>query len=81
MATANASEPALARTSSLVPIPHAGLEIAEGATAAVELERLLFRGDTMTAAERQHLRDALLRYCAVDTMSMVRLLDRLRELA
>ncbi len=61
--------------------PYAGLEIAEGATAAVELERLLFRGDTMTAADKQHLRNALLHYCAVDTMSMVRLLDRLRELA
>ena len=48
--------------------------------AAVELQRLLFRGDAMTAAERAHLRDALLRYCAVDTMSMVRLLERLREL-
>jgi hypothetical protein len=57
------------------------LEVAEGATAAVELERLMFRGDAMTAVERLHLRDALLRYCAVDTMSMVRLLDRLRELA
>jgi Domain of unknown function(DUF2779) len=61
--------------------PYADLEVAEGATAAVELERLLFRGATMTAAERAHLRDALLRYCAVDTMSMVRLLERLRELA
>ncbi len=35
----------------------------------------------MTAAERQHLREALLRYCAVDTMSMVTLLDKLRKLA
>ncbi len=61
--------------------PYAALEIAEGATAAVELERLLFRGDAMTAADKQHLRDALLRYCAVDTMSMVRLLDKLRALA
>jgi hypothetical protein len=61
--------------------PYDGLEVAEGATAAVELERLMFRGDAMTAVERLHLRDALLRYCAVDTMSMVRLLDRLRELA
>ncbi len=61
--------------------PYADLEIAEGPTAALELERLLFRGDAMTAAERAHLRDALLRYCAVDTMSMVRLLTRLRELA
>ena len=49
--------------------------------AAVELQRLLFRGDAMTPADKQHLRDALLRYCAVDTMSMVRLLERLRELA
>ncbi|HQU32784.1 MAG TPA: DUF2779 domain-containing protein [Thermoanaerobaculaceae bacterium] len=61
--------------------PYADLEIAEGATAAIELDRLLFRGDAMTAAERQHLREALLRYCAVDTMSMVTLLDRLRKLA
>jgi hypothetical protein len=50
------------------------------ATDAVELERLLSRGDTMTAAGRQYLRDALLRYCAVDTMSMLRRLERLREL-
>jgi hypothetical protein len=41
----------------------------------------MFRGDAMTADERQRLRDALLRYCALDTMSMVRLLERLRELA
>ncbi len=61
--------------------PYADLEIAEGATASLELERLMFHGDAMTADEKQHLRDALLRYCAVDTMSMVRLLDRLRELA
>jgi hypothetical protein len=33
------------------------------------------------AAERAHLRGALLRYCAVDTMSMVRLLERLLEMA
>jgi hypothetical protein len=66
----------------LVPGPgYEELEVAEGATASVELERLLFRGDAMTAAERQDLREALLRYCALDTMSMVRLLDRLRELA
>ena len=58
-----------------------GLEIAEGATAALELERLLFQGGAMTAAERLHPRDPLLRYCAVDTMSMVRLLEGLRELA
>ena len=65
----------------LVPGPaYEGLEVAEGATASVELERLMFAGDAMPAEDRQRLRDALLRYCAVDTMSMVRLLERLREL-
>ncbi|MDD5564411.1 MAG: DUF2779 domain-containing protein [Thermoanaerobaculaceae bacterium] len=73
--------PSTATTQSRPQSPYDGLEIAEGATAAVELVRLLFHGETMTAAERAHLRDALLRYCAVDTMSMVRLLERLRELA
>jgi hypothetical protein len=57
------------------------LEVAEGATASVELERLMFRADSMTQDERRLLREALLRYCALDTMSMVRLLDRLRDLA
>lgn len=63
----------------LVPGPgYEELEVAEGATASLELERLILRGDAMTPGERQHLRDALLRYCALDTMSMVRLLARLR---
>ena len=62
-------------------MPYVGLGLAEGATASLELERLMFRDDTMPLAERQHLRDAPLRYCAVDTMSMVRLLERLRELS
>jgi hypothetical protein len=61
--------------------PYGDLEVAEGATASLVLERLMVSGDAMTAGERQRLRGALLRYCALDTMSMVRLLDRLRELA
>ena len=66
----------------LVPGPgYDELEVAEGATASLGLERLMFRSDAMTPDEKQRLRDALLRYCALDTMSMVRLLDRLRELA
>ncbi|MGD1149357.1 MAG: DUF2779 domain-containing protein [Thermoanaerobaculaceae bacterium] len=69
--------PALKRS----PSPYDDLEVAEGATASLALERLMFRRDAMTADERQHLRDALLRYCALDTMSMIRMLDRLRELA
>lgn len=58
-----------------------GLEIAEGATASVELERLTFLGATMPAEERQRLREALLSYCALDTSGLIKLLDRLRELA
>jgi hypothetical protein len=46
----------------------------------VELERLLFRGETMTPAERAQLRDDLMRYCAVDTLGLVKLLARLRAL-
>ena len=66
----------------LVPGPgYEELEVAEGTTASVELERLMFRGDGMTTDERQNLRDALSRYCALDTMGMARLLDRLRDLA
>ena len=41
----------------------------------------MFRGEAITADQSQRPRDALLGYCALDTMSMVRLLDRLRELA
>jgi hypothetical protein len=55
-------------------------EVSEDATASFALERLMFRGHAMTADERRRLRDALLRSSALDTMSMVRLLDRLHEL-
>lgn len=57
------------------------LEVAEGATASIALERLMFHEDTMGVADRQRLRDALLRYCALDTLNMVKLLGALREYA
>ena len=57
------------------------LEVAEGATASIELERLMFRGDSMPAENRQRLREALLLYCALDTAGLMKLLARLRELA
>ena len=57
------------------------LEVAEGGTASAELERLMFRGNSMTAAEREHLRRALLRYCALDTSGLMGLIGRLREIA
>ena len=57
------------------------LEVADGATASIELERLMFRGDSMPAENRQRLREALLLYCALDTAGLMKLLARLRELA
>ncbi len=66
----------------LVPeLSYAGLEIADGGSATLELGRLLLRGETLTAADRSRVREALLRYCELDTWGTVRLLERLRELA
>jgi hypothetical protein len=57
------------------------LEVAEGSAASVELERLMFSSSAMAESEKASLRTALLRYCALDTMSLARLLQRLRQLA
>jgi len=66
----------------LVPGPgYEDLEVADGATASLELERLMFRGDGMPAEERHRLRQALLRYCALDTSGLMSLLGLLREMA
>jgi hypothetical protein len=66
----------------LVPGPgYDGLEVAEGVTASIELQRLMFSGAGMPAEERRRLREALLRYCALDTSGLMGLLARLRELA
>jgi hypothetical protein len=58
-----------------------GLTIADGETASLELERLLFNGDGLESSARERLRNALLRYCERDTWGLVRLLELLRELA
>jgi hypothetical protein len=56
------------------------LEIAEGATASHELERLMFHRDAMAAQEWAFLRDHLLEYCRMDTWGMVRLFRQLEQL-
>lgn len=57
------------------------LEIADGGTASAALEKLLLGGKgAMTAAQQRMVRKALLAYCERDTMGMVRLWRRLREL-
>lgn len=66
----------------LVPeLSYDELEVSDGSIAALELARLLLRGETLVEAEKTRLRGALLRYCELDTWGTVRLLERLRELA
>lgn len=66
----------------LVPeLSYEGMEIGDGGTASVELERLLLRGAEMSKAERRELRRALLEYCRVDTLAMVKIVENLRTLA
>jgi Domain of unknown function(DUF2779) len=65
----------------LVPgLDYTGLEIGEGGTASNALEALLL-GPSMSAAERETVRGHLLEYCALDTMAMVKVVERLRQLA
>lgn len=55
--------------------------IADGNEASAKLERLLFGGADALEAERAALRTGLLEYCKLDTWAMVKLLERLWELA
>jgi hypothetical protein len=66
----------------LVPeLSYDGLPISEGATASLELERLIFSGDKLDVDEKKRLRTDLLRYCHQDTWGLVKLLELLRHLA
>jgi hypothetical protein len=66
----------------LVPeASYAGLAIAEGQTASLALQALLFRGAEIEPAERARLTAELDAYCRQDTWGMVRLLEVLRGLA
>jgi hypothetical protein len=66
----------------LVPeLDYGDLDIAEGETASRELMQLVTGDDPRPAEERSRRREALLRYCERDTLAMVRVLARLRELA
>ena len=65
----------------LVPdLGYDDLAIAEGHSASRELMRLVVDDGTLATAERATTREALLRYCERDTLAMVRVLARLREL-
>ncbi|MBI2535861.1 MAG: DUF2779 domain-containing protein [Gemmatimonadetes bacterium] len=64
----------------LVPdLTYSDLTIVDGQVASVEIARLLFVAHLVE--DRDQLRQDLLAYCERDTWAMVRLVDRLRELA
>lgn len=66
----------------LVPeLTYSDLVIVDGLVASVEIARLLFVAHKIPPAERDRVRQDLLDYCERDTWAMVKLLERLRELA
>jgi hypothetical protein len=66
----------------LVPeLTYNDLVIVDGRVASVEIARLLFVADKIPRQERDRVRQDLLDYCERDTWAMVKLVERLRELA
>lgn len=66
----------------LVPeLTYDDLVIVDGLVASVEIARLLFVAQKIPPEERDRVRKDLLDYCERDTWAMVKLLERLRELA
>ncbi len=66
----------------LVPdLTYDDLVIVDGLVASVEIARLLFVAQRIPPAERDRVRQDLLDYCERDTWAMVRVLQRLRQLA
>jgi hypothetical protein len=66
----------------LVPeLRYDDLPIGEGETASLELARLLLRGADLDASVKNQLRANLAEYCRRDTLGLVKLLQRLRQLA
>ena len=66
----------------LVPeLTYDDLIIVDGLRASVEIARLLFVAGKIRPADRDRTRRDLLDYCERDTWAMVKLLERLRELA
>jgi len=66
----------------LVPeLTYDDLVIVDGLVASVEIARLLFVAGKIAPEERARVRQDLLNYCERDTWAMVKVLERLRELA
>ena len=68
--------------SPLVPdLTYSDLVIVDGLVASVEIARLLFVAGKIPQEEHDRVRQDLLNYCERDTWAMVRVLEKLRELA
>ncbi len=66
----------------LVPeLTYDDLVIVDGLVASVEIARLLFVAQKISPEERDRVRQDLLNYCERDTWAMVKVLEKLRELA
>ncbi|HXG97713.1 MAG TPA: DUF2779 domain-containing protein [Gemmatimonadales bacterium] len=66
----------------LVPeLTYDDLVIVDGLVASVEIARLLFVAGKIAPEEHARVRQDLLNYCERDTWAMVKVLERLRELA
>jgi predicted RecB family nuclease len=61
-------------------LDYSKLEIGEGGTASTILEALLLRGDQVPAKDRTTLREQLIEYCKLDTLAMVKVVERLSQL-
>jgi len=66
----------------LVPeLTYDDLVIVDGLVASVEIARLLFVAGKIAPEEQARVRQDLLNYCERDTWAMVKVLEKLRELA
>lgn len=66
----------------MVPeLTYSDLVIVNGLVASVEIARLLFVAQRIPVEERDRVRKDLLDYCERDTWAMVKLLERMRQLA
>src|SRR6266852_11386 len=66
----------------LVPeLTYDDLVIVYGLVASVEIARLLFVAQKISPVECARVRQDLMNYCERDTWAMVKVLERLRELA
>jgi predicted RecB family nuclease len=66
----------------LVPdLTYSDLVIVDGRVASVEIARLLFVAGKIPKQEHERVRRDLLKYCERDTWAMVKLLEKLEELA